>query len=71
MFMSRARKERPGVSPAALRESIAGFEEARHAALANPRDADPAYLEFTVLAEGDTNSAPNLRRRLEILLEQN
>jgi hypothetical protein len=69
LLVKRARKERPDVSPTALRESIGRFEDARHAALATPRDADPSYLEFTALAEGDTNSAQNLRRRLEILLE--
>jgi hypothetical protein len=69
LVVKRTRKDPPNLSPTALRESIARFEDARHAALATPRDADPSYLEFTALAEGDTNSAYNLRRRLEILFE--
>ena len=69
LLIKRMRKERPDVSPTAQREALARFEEARHAALATPREADPSYLEFTALAESDTNSAHNLRRRLEILFE--
>lgn len=69
LLVKRARKDRPHLSPTALRESVSRFEEGRHAALATPRDADPSYLEFTTLAEGDTNAAHNLRRRLEILTE--
>ena len=70
LLVKRARRDRPDLSPTALRDAIARFEDARHAALATPRDADPSYLEFTALAEGDTNSAHNLRRRLEILSER-
>jgi hypothetical protein len=69
LLVKRARKDRPDLSPTGLREAIGRFEDARHAALATPRDADPSYLEFTTLAEGDTNAAHNLRRRLEILTE--
>ena len=70
LVVKRARKDRPDLPPTALREAIARFDKARHAALASPVDADPTYLEFTSLAETDTNSAQNLRRRLEILLER-
>ena len=70
LLVKRARKDLSDLSPTALRESIARFEDARHAALATPRDADPSYLEFTMLAEGDTNATHNLRRRLEILTER-
>lgn len=69
LLIARARSGRADLSPNALRDAVARFEDARHAALAKPRDADPSYLEFTALAEGDTNAAHNLRRRLEILLE--
>ena len=68
LLVKRARKERPELSPTALRDAVARFEEERHGALASPREADASYLEFTALAEGDTNAAHNLRRRLEILL---
>jgi hypothetical protein len=70
LLVKRARRERAELSSTALREAIVRFEDARHAALATPREADPSYLEYTALAEGDTNSAHNLRRRLEILLER-
>ncbi|MEO6350899.1 MAG: DUF262 domain-containing protein [Candidatus Limnocylindrales bacterium] len=70
LLVKQSRKDRPVLSPTALRDAIGRFEDARHAALATPADADPSYLEFTALAEGDTNSAHNLRRRLEILLER-
>jgi hypothetical protein len=68
-LIKRLAKQRPDLSPAAVRQRLSEFEDARHAALAAATSAEPAYLEFTALAEGDTNSAHNLRRRLEILLE--
>jgi hypothetical protein len=69
LLAKQARKSRPGLSPTELRSAVERFEDARHAALATPREADPSFLEFTALAEGDSNNAHNLRRRLEILLE--
>jgi hypothetical protein len=69
LLIKRMRKYRPGLSPTALRASLAAFEHARHAALASPDAAESGFLEFTALAEGDTNAARNLRRRLEIVAE--
>lgn len=56
------------VSPTQIRAFLAGFEQARHKALEDPANADASLIEFTALSESRTNEAPNLARRLAILL---